>query len=99
MFNAEIAGLAVAGLLFTGAAQAFPGAADDAGVRLPAQATHVETNRGMPGDALTAFPGSHDDAGIRLQARMTRADAERGRITESLRAGAQAARPTSTWTD
>ena len=99
MFTTKLAGLAVAGLLFTGAAQAFPGAADDAGVRLQPQMTYADRHDGMSQGAATAFPGRADDAGVRLQSQMTYADQHRARITETLRAGAQPARPASTWTD
>lgn len=99
MFTTKIVGLAVAGLLFTGAAQAFPGAADDAGVRLQSQMTYADAHNGMPQSAATAFPGRADDAGVRLQSQMTFADQHRARTTETLRAGVQPARPASTWTD
>ena len=86
MFNAKLAGLVVAGLLFTGVAQAAPGSVDDAGVRLPVRGTYADMIRGMTGGAQAAFPGSVDDAGVRLDVRSTGAEMRRGKPVEALTA-------------
>jgi hypothetical protein len=72
MFNAKLAGLVVAGVLFAGAVQAAPGSVDDAGVRLPVRGTYSDMLRGMAGENLAAFPASVDDSGVRLPVRSTR---------------------------
>ena len=53
----------------------FPGAADDAGVHLPAHITFADRHGSDPvRSAASAFPGAVDDAGVHLRARSTYAD-------------------------
>jgi hypothetical protein len=85
MFNAKFTGLVIAGLLLgTGAAQAFPGSVDEAGVRLPARTTYAEMHRGTSTQSPTAFAGSVDETGIRLPARITYSDMHRDMPQQAL---------------
>lgn len=47
-----------------GSATAFPGAADDAGVRLPVQSTYADSHAVK--STVSAFPSAVDESGVRL---------------------------------